>query len=243
MYVFKYPNGFGEYATEKPMRWDSCNPTTLDFQVPTKLGQTLNASESAFRLGIPQTLGFILLSYDDRGDEQLVQSNIQELENLDQVPLFISLPLEKALLTQKPVFGVYPVPQTFKDNIFSVSLSEKEELWALLQKEQSQSFLDLSGAFGKDFVSYLESFGKTEGSQVVVSTQCRTCLWIVPFCKVCLFVLSLPRKCCSRSKQPRNSKRQTPLFEFNPLFPGPERLVDSRVFWDQSSTVLVLCEF
>ncbi|AHA46230.1 serine/threonine protein kinase [Insectomime virus] len=167
MYVFKYPNGFGEYATERPMSWSSCNPTTLDFQVPTKLGQTLDAPETPLRLGIPQSSGFILLSYDDRGDQQLVETNVQELETLDNVPLFISLPLEKALLVEKPVFGVTPFPQEFKENFFSVSLSPKEELWAVLQKVVGSSFLDPFGSFS-DFDVALENFGKAKGDEVVV---------------------------------------------------------------------------
>lgn len=168
MYVFKYPDGFGEYATDKPMSWSSCNPTTLDFQVPTKLGQTLNASEAAFRLGIPQTEGFILLSYDDRGNQQLIKTNIDELENLDNVPLFISLPLEKALLVKRPVFGVSPFPENFKENFFSVSLSPREELWAVLQKDIGSFFLDPYGSFGREFSVALESFGKNLGEEVII---------------------------------------------------------------------------
>ncbi|BAU80032.1 serine-threonine kinase [Tokyovirus A1] len=171
MYVFKYPSGYGEYATDKPISWKSCNPTTDDFKVPTKMGQTLdfsNSFHSALRLGIPADPGFILLSYDDKNLETFQASNIQELETLDNVPLFVSLPLDRAENVNVPVFGVAPLPSEFRDNFFSVSLSTKEELWGALRLMGDQSFLDPFGSFSDVFSDALTELGKTVGAQVVV---------------------------------------------------------------------------
>ncbi|AVR52835.1 serine/threonine protein kinase [Marseillevirus Shanghai 1] len=171
MYVFKYPNGYGEYATEKPMTWNGCNPTTEDFRVPTKMGQTLdfsNALYTPFRLGIPSDPDFILLSYDDKNSETLQASNIQELETLDNVPLFVSLPLERAEQASVPVFGVVPLPFEFRNNFFSVSLSSKEELWVALRMMGDQSFLDPFGSFSDFFSDAISELGKTTGNQVIV---------------------------------------------------------------------------
>nr|WQM87025.1 serine/threonine protein kinase [Marseillevirus cajuinensis] len=171
MYVFKYPNGYGEYATEKPMSWPSCNPTTEDFTVPTKMGQTLDFSEpsqTSLRLGVPADSDFILLSYDDKNSQVLQASNIQELETLDNVPLFISLPLSRAEQVNVPVFGVAPLPFEFRDNFFSVSLSAKEELWGALRLMGEQSFTDPFGSFSDFFSDALSERGKIVGNQVVV---------------------------------------------------------------------------
>nr|WNL49984.1 serine threonine protein kinase [Marseillevirus sp.] len=171
MYVFKYPSGYGEYATNKPISWSSCNPTTDEFKVPTKMGQTLdfsNSFHSSLRLGVPVDTDFILLSYDDKNSKVLEASNIQELEELDNVPLFISLPLDRAEKVSAPVFGVFPLPFEFQDNFFSVSLTSKEELWGALRLMKEQSFLDPFGSFSDVFSEALSELGKTIGSQVIV---------------------------------------------------------------------------
>lgn len=172
MYIIKYPGGIAQYATPEPIVWDTCNPAASSFQVPTKVGQSLNFGNetfAAFRTGSALTSSFALLSYDDAGNKNRTIENLEELQTLDKVSVLISEDIDSALLSQVGVFGVAPVPN-YNENFVSVSLSVKEELWAVLTwfSNEDGFYLLGDGGLKQNFSVALKQFGKTHGYSYVV---------------------------------------------------------------------------